>query len=197
MSTFSPNLPFAEQFADDVESGQPDKVAAALRRARGLLPAERMALPQIDDGVFASYSDQPPWEVVQDFIWLVAHYPLFSPPLTQQDKLRLWLQAVLRTADGAAALQIAQYLRPTREPGADIEAAVRRIGRISQGGLDETAEQGAEYLIRNLLEQQDTSDRTADALRFWIGIPALERVLNHVKPLVPAERRAALGLGPS
>jgi len=187
--------PFPAQFAADLASADPGRVAAALSRARGLLPGSRSPLPRIDPAVLDTLPNDPPWEVVQDFVWLIAHYPNFVPPLTQQDKLRLWLDAILRTADSAAALQVAQYLRPVREPGADIDAALRSIAEsASSPRFGDRQARGAEHLARNLLEQHDTNKRTVAALRAWVGVPALQPVIHHLAPFVRPEDRPGLGL---
>lgn len=185
----------------DLTGRDPDRIAAALRQARELLPGERIDLPFLGPDLWDAFPGRPPWDVVRDYVWLVAHYPAFTPAMTAADRVRCWVATILRTGDTAAALQVAQYLRGMRRPGADIDAAFRVIaqyvGAAADSGpefqasaLDQPARTGAAALVGHLLEQDESHDRAARALGDWAAHPGTAHLVPELAPgFDPDDRR--------
>lgn len=180
------------RFAEAMASGDPDRVAAALSELRDL-PSTRVPVPPPGPEVLDAFSDGAPGEVVRDYIWVLAHYRPFVPPLPSGETVRRWVEAVVRHPDGAAALQIVLYLRHDDVPyGAGIAAVASYLAARGVGPGRE--EKGAEYLARYLLDHSETYARAVKALAAWKGLPVLDGVLHRVAPYVRDEDRAGLGL---
>ena len=178
------------RFAVAVTSGDPDRVEAALSEVRELSGVP--ILPP-DPEVLDAFPDGAPWEVVRDYIWLLAHHRPFVPPISPDETVRRWVEAVIRHPHGAAALQIVLYLRHDDVPyGAAIAAVASYLA--ARGVRPGREEEGAEYLARYLLDHSQTYARAIKALAAWKGLPVLDRVLQRVAPYVRDEDRAGLGL---
>jgi len=181
------------RFGVAMASGDPDRVAAALRELTEVLPPREPVPPPAPE-VLDAFPDGAPGEVVRDYIWVVAHYRPFDPPLASDQAVRWWTEAVVRHPDGAAALQVVLYLA-ARDPPPDADPVADIISYLAARGVRPgTEEQGVEYLARYLLDDSQTYARAVRPLAAWKGRPVLDGVLHRVAPYIHAEDRAGLGL---
>ena len=180
------------RLADALSSRDPDRVAGALLELRERWQSgEGLPMPSPAPEVLDAFADGAPWEVVRDYIWVLAHYRMFTPPLSAGEVIRRWTEAVVRQADSSAALQVVLYLR-RMEPGADVAAVV---DYVAQRGVEPGREaKGAEHLARHLLDHSETYAPAVLALASWVGQPVLRDVLPAVAPYVRPTDRARLGL---
>jgi hypothetical protein len=170
-------------------SGDPRRVASALQEVSEM-PPPREPVPPPPPEVLDAFPDGAPGDVVRNYLWVIANYQPFVPPLAPQDMVRWWTEAVLRHPDGAAALQVVLNLRhETMPPGADVISYI-----AARGVRPGREEQGAEYLARYFLDHSQTYARAVSALAEWKGRPVLDGVLHLVAPYVRAEDREELGL---
>ena len=178
------------RFVDAIASGNPARLAAALSKVRDL---SGVPLPPPDPEVLDAFTEGAPWEVVRDYIWMLAHHRPLVPPLSPDETLRRWVEAVLRHPDGAAALQVVLYLRHDDMPfGTAIEAVASYVA--DRGVRPGREERGAEYLARYLLDHSQTYSRAVKALAVWKDKPVLGGLLCRLTPYVHAEDRPELGL---
>ncbi|MDX3656194.1 hypothetical protein PV646_02640 [Streptomyces sp. ID05-26A] len=179
------------RFTEATESGDPERIAAALHELREVFPRAPIQAPHPD--VLDAFAGGAPGSVVMDYVWVLGNYRPFAPPVDATEILRWWAEAVVRHPDGASALQITLYLRHDSLPaGADVGDVIAYLAE--RGVRSGKEEQGAEYLARYFLDHSQTYARAVATLTLWVGKPVLGDVLRQVTPYVRPEDRAGLGL---
>jgi hypothetical protein len=174
-----------------MDSGDPAQIAEALHELREVFPRTPIRAPHPD--VLDAFADGAPGSVVMDYVWVLANYRPFAPPVAATEIVRRWAEAVVRHPDGASALQITLYLRHDNRPaGEDVGDVIAYLAE--RGVRPGKEEQGAEYLIRYFLDHSQTYARAVAALPLWVGKSVLGDVLRQVTPYVRPEDRAGLGL---
>lgn len=180
------------ELTDAINSGIPERVAEALKKLRSTIPPRDPIQPPAIE-VLDVFPDGAPSDVVRDYIWVLANYRPFTPPLTADEIVRRWTEAALRTADGAVALYIVLQLRHDNRPeGADVVDVISYLA--TRGVKPGREEAGAEYIARYLLDHSQTYERTVQALPAWNSVPTLRKIVERIAPYVRDGDRGRLGL---
>jgi hypothetical protein len=172
-------------------SGDSERINRALARLLTVVPPRpEIAAPEPE--VLDAFADPVPSDAVRNYIWVVGNYRPIRPELEVGDVVRRWVEAVVRTGDSSAALQVALYLQPEMPEGARVRDA---LDYVATRGLSTPRERdGAEYLARYFLDVSDTYDRAIEALAPWRGDADLGQILDRLAPYVHAADRPKIGL---
>jgi hypothetical protein len=158
-------------------------------------PPPRPTIPPPDPAILDAFPAVVPTKVVMDYIALLGSYRPMEPDPSPEEVVRRWVEAVLRTGNASAALQVVLALQEDEPfPGAEVRDALRYVA--TRGVRSALERAGAERLARHFLDNVQTYDRAVRALTTWKDDVALADILRAVVPYVRPEDRAALGLPP-
>jgi hypothetical protein len=185
-----------KQLGDDLSavwtSGDPQLIFEALAELLTVVPP-RPEIVAPDPEVLDVFEDPIPSKAVRNYVWVLGNYRPIRPEMDAREVVRRWVDAVIRTGDGSAALQVALYLQPIDMPeGAQVADALDWV--VARGLHSSREEDGAEYLARYFLDLAATYDRAVDALARWRTDADLAPILDRVAPYVRPADRPTLGL---
>ena len=160
-------------------------------------PPPRPPIPPPDPAIFDTFPSVVPTKVVMDYVALLGNYRPMQPDPSPGEVVQRWVEAVLRTGNGSAALQVVLALSEDDDPfpGADVRDALEYVAARGVHSTPEIA--GAEHLARHFLDHSQTYDRARHALTAWRNDNVLAEILQRVTAYVRPEHRTELGLPPA
>ena len=185
--------PDAAQVTADLESGDRDRVGAALRvldaawRSMSYTP---LPMPPVE--VLDAFGDDLPRPLLEMYLDVVQHYADFEPTATAPERKQAMLEAVLRHGRGELAYEVAMACRIDDYPAIAAEDALRYLENRE---LQTPAEkQAAQRFVDTLLGSDGTRGAVIAAMRRWIIYEQFGDIIDSVRPRLEPDELSRLAV---
>lgn len=188
---------FPEEIQADLESGEPERIAAGLRDLADAMESvvNEFELPPLHVGLLAPFGTEAPPDVLHTFATLLADYRSFTPPLDREEILHRLTELAVMYGDNRVALDATMELKIGQEPPAIV---ARVLDRLRDRGLrDEREVLGAGRYLSYLLDgKPEVREATLSALKSWRG-GLLDKAVDFIRPQLESHELQQLAGGSS
>jgi hypothetical protein len=160
---------FPEEIQSDLESADPERIAAGLRDLRDAMDSiDEFELPPLEIRVLAPFGDQVPSDVQHDLARILASYRSFQPPLKPEEMLWRVAELAVVYGDHLIACDASMALKIGEDPPLMV---ARVLDRLRNRGLrNEREVLGAGRYLSYLLDgKPEVREATLSALKHWRG----------------------------
>jgi hypothetical protein len=173
---------FPEEIQADLESGEPERIAAGLRDLSDAMKSvvNEFELAPLKLDLLTPFGAEVPPEVLHTFAMLLADYRSFAPPLDHEEKLYRLAELAVMYADNRVALDASMELKTGQDPPARV---TRVLDRLRNRGLREDRQVlGAGRYLSYLLDgKPEVREATISALKSWRG-GLLDKAVDFIRP---------------
>jgi hypothetical protein len=181
MTIDTENVPDPQRITDNLQSGEPARIAAGLAeldRAERRLQFVPVPPPDLDS--LGAFGRGVPEETLLQFLNVWQNYPRFEPAPDPSEIRRTLVEAVLRHGGEQPIAQVGLNVRTDHFPPYAVRDTIKYLMDRDFSSPEE--ERRAQMLLTHLLDDATTHDATADGLA---SLALLDRHPGLVASLLP------------
>jgi hypothetical protein len=177
-----------EEIEANLFSGQPERIAQGIHELKlRVADVDEWEIAPLAVDILDSF-DAVPIEVQEDFLYILLNHTLFSPPLTEEQRIHRMITLVVRYGNREIAYKVALELKVN--PNSPAVAGIAMQEALRQGNVTEHSLKGVRWFTSCLLDGKvAVRNTTLATLLAWKDDSFTRKVISYILPsLTEAER---------